>query len=298
MEGEQTGRPLRVLVTGSAGQVGRALLGTAPAGVEAWGMSRADLDICSSRSIAAALAERRPDVIINAAAFTAVDRAEIERDAAHAVNAEAPAKLARAAQGMGIRMVHLSTDFVFDGAARRPYRPDAAVRPLSVYGASKAAGEAAVRAILPDALIVRTAWVYAAGGRNFVHTMLRAMASGRQVRVVADQVGTPTHADSLARGLWALVEDRASGTVHLTDGGVASWYDFAVAIAEAAAGQGLIARTAEVTPITTAEYPTAARRPRYSVLDSSDSWRRMGRAPPPWPSELRAMLAQLGEARP
>lgn len=294
--GPEPGGSLRVLVTGCGGQVGRALLATAPEGIEAWGLARADLDICCSRSIAAALADRRPDVIINAAAFTAVDRAETEWDEAYAVNAEAPAKLARAADRLGARLVHLSTDFVFDGSARAPYPPQAEVRPLNIYGASKAAGEAAVRAILPDALIVRTAWIYAARGQNFVRTMLRLMARTDHVGVVADQLGTPTHAGSVARGLWSLVANGVGGTCHLTDAGVASWYDFAVAIGEEAAELGLLERPVEVMPIATADYPTPARRPAYSVLDSSDSWRRAGRAAPPWRSELRAMLAEVREA--
>lgn len=283
----------RVLVTGAAGQIGRALMASAPDGVDVRGVTRAELDIGSASDIDAAFAEHRPDIVINAAAFTAVDAAETHREQAFRINAYGPASLADAAARRGIRMVHLSSDFVFDGTTREPYPCDAKAHPLSVYGASKAAGEAAVRASAPGALIVRTSWVYAAQGQNFVRTMLRLMARSTAVRVVADQFGIPTHASSFAKALWALVEDEAAGTCHLTDAGPTSWFDFAVAIRGEASRLHLLSSPAAVVPIPTVDYPTPARRPAFSVLDSTGTWNRLGRSAPHWRSELRAMLTEL-----
>lgn len=285
---------MKVLVTGAAGQLGQALRGTAPAGVDLVALDRARLDLADLPAIERAVAHYRPALIVNAAAYTAVDKAESEPALAHRLNAEAPGALAAAAARHGARLVHISTDFVFDGRNSEPYRPDHPTAPLGVYGASKQAGEAAVLAADPGALIVRTAWVHAAHGNNFVKTMLRLMAERPEVRVVADQIGTPTHAVSLARALWALAACEARGVLHVTDAGVASWYDFAVAIQEEALALGLLTQAVPVRPITTADYPTPARRPAYSVLDKTATTALIGAAAH-WRVELRAMLAMLKE---
>jgi dTDP-4-dehydrorhamnose reductase len=288
---------MKILVAGAGGQVGRALVGSAPTHVNVIACSRGELDIADERAVASCVRLRAPDVIINAAAYTAVDRAETETGFARGINADGPRHLAVAAREVGARLVHISTDFVFDGASSIPYKPDAATNPLCVYGRTKRDGEDAVLEVFPEhSIVVRTAWVYAADGRNFVNTMLRVMRLSGSVRVVADQVGTPTSAQSLAEIIWKLVEKpEVSGVHHWTDAGVASWYDFAVAIAEEGAAIGLLSPDVAVTPIATHEYPTPARRPPYSVLDKS-SLTSLGIAPAHWRKRLRSILGEIKNA--
>jgi len=289
---------MKILIAGAGGQVGRALLSCMPQNASVRGLTHADLDIGDASAVLALARSERPDVIICAAAHTAVDRAESESQLAARVNFEGPRNLAQAAHGIGARLLHISTDFVFDGRASTAYRPDSPTNPLNVYGKTKLAGEQAVQAILPDrSIVVRTAWVYAAAGNNFMRTMLRLMAAKGHVRVVADQIGTPTAAISVARVLRALVDrPDLSGVYHWTDAGVASWYDFAVAIAEEAAGLGLLPATARVDPITTAEYPTPARRPSFSVLDSRALLGALSLTPHHWRAALRTELKELQHA--
>ena len=284
----------KVLITGAGGQVGRMLLETRPESFEAIACTHADLDIGTGEAVRDFVGRHRPAVIINAAAYTAVDKAESEPEAARRINTEGPGHLAAAAREHDARLIHISTDFVFDGAASVPYRPDSATHPLSVYGTTKRDGERAVLDAAPDrSTIVRTAWVYAAIGANFVRTMLRIMRANGAVRVVADQVGTPTAARSLAEALWRIAGNpEIRGIHHWTDAGVASWYDFAVAIAEDGAGLGLLPSEVTVTPITTAEYPTPARRPSYSVLDKR-SLASYGLSPIHWRKRLRAVLKEI-----
>lgn len=282
---------MRVLILG-AGQLGRALLGSRPTDADVTILDLPDVDITDAASVAAAFARARPALVFNAAAYTAVDRAEEDRDTAFAVNAAAPAIIANIARDAGARMIHVSTDFVFDGTAHLPYPPDAIPAPLGVYGESKAAGDAAVVAAGGDALIVRTAWVYAAEGANFVLTMLRLMAERDQLNVVDDQIGSPTHAASLARALWTLATGTHRGILHFTDAGVASWYDFAVAIRDEGLRSGLLTRPCTVSPIPTAAYPTPARRPAYSVLDKAETWRLLGGPARHWRAELTDMIDQ------
>ena len=283
---------MKVLVTGAEGQLGRLLVSTAPAGMQVTALSRAGLDIGDAAAVLAAVRTLAPGLIINAAAYTAVDKAESEGELAARVNALGPAHLAAAARAVGARLVHVSTDFVFDGTAGTPYRADAATHPLSVYGRTKRDGELAVLEALPEhSLIVRTAWVYAAQGRNFLLTMLRLMRERGAVRVVADQVGTPTSARPLAMALWQMAGAGVTGMHHWTDAGVASWYDFAVAIAEEAATLGLLPAGVSVTPIATADYPTPAHRPAYSVLDKSSL--PAGITPAHWRQQLRAVLKEI-----
>lgn len=290
---------MNVLITGANGQVGRALRATAPAAIKAHSLSHQELDITDAASVRRAMDELRPALVINAAAYTAVDKAETDEAGAHAGNAAGPRHLAEAvATRADCRLIHVSTDFVFSGAASVAYTPDAATGPLSVYGRSKLAGEAAVREVLGDAaVIVRTAWVYAANGRNFLSTMLRLMKEKGSVRVVGDQVGTPTSANSLAGALWRLAQlDEWPAVLHWTDSGVASWYDFAVAIADDSAALGLLPADVKVVPITTAEYPTPARRPSFSVLDKSAAIRLLGIVPAHWRHNLRRELQELAHA--
>lgn len=284
---------MKVLLTGASGQLGRALQATAPAGAALTALDRAALDIGDAVAVTARVREVAPDLVINAAAYTAVDKAESDAEAARRVNAEAPGHLAAAAAKAGARFIHISTDFVFDGASGTPYRPDHPTAPLGVYGATKLAGERAVQGAHPGALIVRTAWVYGDTGHNFVRTMLRLMAEREEVRVVADQIGTPTYAAGLARALWALDAAGATGVHHWTDSGAASWYDFAVAIQEEALTLGLLARAVPIVPIATSDYPTPARRPAYSVLDKSAAIALVGAAAPHWRVHLRDMLGVI-----
>lgn len=285
---------MRVLVTGAAGQVGRAVCACAPPDAELVRLGHDDLDIGEGAHVDERVRRHAPEVILNAAAYTAVDRAETEPEAAQRINAEGPRHLARAAREQGARLIHLSTDFVFDGTSSVPYRLDSPPRPLSVYGATKLAGETAVLELLPErSVVLRTAWVYAPAGKNFVLTLLRLMRANGSVRVVADQVGTPTSAQSVAEAIWKIIGTPAlHGIHHWTDAGVASWYDFAVAIAEEAGSLGLLHRDVTVMPIATEEYPTPARRPAYSVLDKR-SLLAIGLTPLHWRARLRQVLQEI-----
>ena len=282
---------MKVLLTGANGQMGWELQRTMPEGVQMLALDSAALDITDLQAVAALVARERPAVIINAAAYTAVDTAEMEPERARLVNGQGVACLAEAARAHGARLVQPSTDFVFDGSKSRPYEPADPPSPLGVYGASKLAGEEAVRRILgDDGLVIRTAWLYSAHGHNFVKTMLRLMGERQELRVVADQVGTPTWARGLAEAIWQLVRMGASGIHHWTDGGVASWYDFAVAIQEEALALGVLDRAIPILPIATSDYPTPAQRPAYSVLDKTATWAMLGGPAPHWRFQLRRML--------
>lgn len=274
---------------GAAGQLGRALIGAAPADAEVTALDRTRLDLTDTDAIRTAIAAARPDVVFNAAAYTAVDRAEGEPELARAVNATAVGAMAEALDATGGRLVHVSTDFVFDGQASTPYAPDAACSPLSVYGATKRDGEIAAGS---SALVVRTSWVHAAGGANFVRTMIRLMHEKDSLGVVADQIGSPTWAPGLASALWRLAALGATGILHHRDAGVASWYDFAVAIQEEALAAGLLDRAIPIRPIATADYPTPARRPAFSLLDTGATRALLGEDTPHWRENLRAMLKE------
>ena len=280
---------MKALIVGARGQLGRELLVAAPAASVCVGLGSNQLDITDAAAVARAVVDHRPDLILNAAAWTAVDRAEGEQGAAFAVNAGAVANLVGAAAACDAHLVHVSSDFVFDGRSSAAYRPQDVRNPLSAYGRSKAAGEDAAG---PEATVVRTSWLYAATSANFVTTMLRMMHERDRVRVVADQIGAPTWARGLAETLWALGTRRLAGVWHHSDAGVASWFDFATAIAEEAQVQGLLLRPVDVVPITTADYPTPARRPAFSLLDSSATRAALGTPAVHWRTNLRAMLAQ------
>lgn len=268
---------MRILVTGVTGQVGGALVrlanDTAAAGIDLVGVGRDRLDLAQPGKIDGALDAVRPDLVVNPAAYTAVDKAEQEPELAFAINRDGPAALAASCAERGIALIHLSTDYVFDGSGTRPYRPEDPVAPLGVYGESKEAGERAIRHALEDHLILRTAWVYAARGGNFMNTMLRVGKDRDELRVVADQRGTPTAAVDIAAAVLALIRARidgagtAAGTYHYTADGDTTWHGFAEAIFERA--ERIWGRRPVVHAITTDEYPTPAKRPAYSVLDTS-----------------------------
>lgn len=286
---------MKVLITGANGQLGRALAAGAANRYHLVLADRAALDLTESERIASFIRAESPDIVINAAAYTAVDKAESESVLARGINAVAPGLIAESVKAIGAFMVHISTDFVFDGNASRPYRPADPTAPLSVYGLTKRDGETAVTKVLPDTsyLILRTAWVYSADGNNFVKTMLHLMRERDSVGVVGDQFGTPTWARSLASAVWLCIEKKLSGIHHWTDAGAASWYDFAVAIQEEAAALGMLRQGVELRQIATADYPTPARRPAFSVLDKTVTWSVLGQQPPHWRQQLRRMLQEL-----
>ena len=285
---------MKVLITGANGQLGGALQRTAPAKASVNAIDVEDVDLTDRAMLTARLAVEAPDVLINAAAYTAVDKAENDEETARAINADAVAIMAEAMSDQGGKLVHVSTDFVFDGSASRPYAPDEPRAPISAYGRTKAQGEDHLR---DTDLLVRTAWVYEAGGANFVRTIVRLMKERDELSVVSDQVGAPTWATGLAHTLWGLIEKGASGTFHHSDAGEISWHDFAVAIAEEALALGLINRIPTIKAIPSSQYPTPAPRPAYSVLDCSKTQEALGKPGNPWRDNLRRMLkeeAKLG----
>ena len=300
---------MKVLLTGREGQLGQALVQSVPQGVELIATGRRELDLSDGSACGAAVAEIRPDWVLNAGAYTAVDRAESEPELAAAVNAGAPGAFARALAETGGRLLQVSTDFVFNGAQGSPYRPDQALNPLGVYGATKAAGETAALA-LPGARVLRTSWVYGPVGKNFCLTMLRLHAAKaaavEPLGVVADQVGCPTATHTLAAACWRSIGADSAGAsannttdnqdqriLHFSDAGAASWYDFAVAIGELGVAAGLLQRAAVVRPLSTADYPTPAQRPSYSLLDCSSSRLALALDPVHWGAALAEVLEGL-----
>lgn len=295
---------MRILLLGANGQVGHELRRTlAPLGevvpttrtgvLEGAGVEVADFD--KPESLAALVERVSPDLVVNAAAYTAVDRAESETEAAFRANAEAPRWLAEACVMRDAMLVHYSTDYVFDGKGTRPYREDDPTAPVGVYGISKLAGEDAIRASGCRHFIFRTAWVYGNHGSNFMRTMLRLGSEREQLNVVADQFGTPTPAYLIADITAHILErdNPSSGTWHLTCGSKASWYEFAVKIFEGASRRGILKKGVSVLPISTSEYPTPARRPGYSCLDISKLIRDFDVAVPDWETGLDHVLDNM-----
>jgi len=290
---------VRVLITGAGGQVGRELVRQAPPQAEVRAVERSELDIGDPLAVRELVAAFAPEVILNAAGYTAVDKAEHEHEAALRVNAEGPRLLAAAAAARhGCRLVHISTDYVFDGEGARAWRPDDTPHPLGVYGRTKLEGERAVLAALGQrAVVLRTSWVYGAHGRSFLHTMLRLMRERGAVRVVADQIGAPTSTPALAEALWQFARRPGlAGVHHWSDAGVASWYDFAIAIAEIGAALGLLPAAVEVRPIATEDYPTPAKRPAMSLLDTRATVSALGLEPHHWRKRLREVMQDLKHA--
>lgn len=288
---------MRVLLTGAAGQLGQALQSSKPAEVELIALTRPELDLADQTACRRSVEDHRPDWVLNAGAYTAVDQAEREPELARSINSEAPAAFATALRACGGRLLQLSTDFVFNGRQGCPYHPEQVPNPLSVYGATKAEGEtAALR--LAGGRVLRTSWVYGPVGRNFCLTMLRLhrekAALGAPLGVVADQVGCPTSTFTLARACWRALgvgaDPDGPRVLHWSDSGAATWYDFALAIGELGVEYGLLNQSADVVPLTTSEYPTPARRPSYSLLECTDSRRSLGLEPQNWRSTLKAVL--------
>ena len=288
---------MNVLVIGCLGQLGRALQDTVPDDVVMAGVDVDEIDITNSKSVHAVITKAEPDVVINAAAYTAVDQAESEPLKAKAVNVDGVANVAMAAREVGARLIHVSTDFVYDGIQAKPYLPGATTNPLGVYGETKRQGELVALAESPDrTVVVRTAWLYGQYGGNFVKTMLQLMQQRDSLAVVADQVGTPTWAESLANVIWGITSlEQVAGIFHWTDGGQTSWYEFAQAIQDDAFDLNLLTKKIPIAPIPTDEYPTPARRPAYSVLDTSSTCELLQIQPEPWRDNLHRMLQRLGD---
>ena len=291
---------IKLLVTGTHGQTAQSLLRQARhhSGVAVEAIGRPEIDLEKPAVMAAAMAARAPDIIVNAAAYTAVDRAEQEPALAYAVNRDGAADVARIAQRLGVPLIHLSTDYVYDGRKPSPYVETDATGPLSVYGASKLAGEQAVLDACPQALILRTSWVYSPFGGNFVKTMLRIGAERERVRVVDDQVGNPTSADDLADAILRIAPALAgrSGVYHLAGSGHVSWCGFARHIFETSGKLG--GPQPAVEAITTAEYPTAAKRPQRSWLAIDAFAQRFGFTLPDWQGSVENVVGELLQERP
>jgi dTDP-4-dehydrorhamnose reductase len=289
-----------ILVIGHRGMLGQDLLARlASSGMAAVGLDLEEIDITRSQQVYAITRDHHPSLVINCAAYTAVDQAESEPDLAFAVNRDGPQNLADACHGLGIPLIHISTDYVFDGEARRPYREDDAVNPINVYGHSKWEGEQAVRSRLLQHLIVRTAWLYGIHGHNFVKTILQLARDREELRVVADQYGSPTWTGDMSDALVAMarqvVADSGSiqwGNYHYCNAGETTWYDLARFIVEQARRKGPV-KVTRVVPIASAEYPLPTPRPAYSVLDCTRIARSFGITPRPWPAALADMLKAL-----
>lgn len=306
---------LRILLIGKTGQIGSDLATLLPRVGEVVAPDRRELNLANSTDISRVIREVRPDLIVNAAAYTAVDQAEKEEEIARAINTDAPAVMAKEAKKINAGMVHYSTDYVFDGAKNSPYVESDAPNPISVYGKTKLAGEQAIREAHVPHLILRTAWVYSTRGRNFLLTMLRIATQREELRVVQDQIGTPTWCREIASATVSILEKTSArwsnggpnpkfnGTYHMTAAGSTSWHDFACAILEEAtnapidrewftsATQGRPILAKRIAPITTAEYPTAAARPPYSVLSNSLLNQSFSLQLPNWRTQLHSAFA-------
>jgi len=285
-----------ILLIGRNGQVGTQLQKVLQPYGNLIAVARPEVELAQPETIKDLIEQWEPQIIINAAAYTAVDKAESEPELANKINAIAPKILAQEAERLQALLIHISTDYVFDGKNNRPYQENDSTNPLSVYGETKLAGEQAVRSICSDHLILRTAWVYGTGGKsNFVKTMLRLGAQKSELKIVADQIGSPTWAKDIAQVIAILTtkEQRKSGIYHYTNSGVASWYDFAVAIFEEAKLLGFPLKIESVIPIPTSKYPTPAVRPSYSVLNCAKISSLMESYPPHWRESLRKMLQEF-----
>jgi dTDP-4-dehydrorhamnose reductase len=284
-----------ILLIGSTGQVGQELSKTLNPLGKIITLTRQQLDLTQPDTIKETITSLKPDVIVNASAYTAVDKAETDVETAMTVNAVAPKMMAQAAKEIAAQLLHISTDYVFDGKNNTPYLEENQTNPLGIYGKSKLLGEQGIIESCDRYMILRTAWVYGAKGHgNFVKTMLRLGAEREELKVVADQIGSPTWSYDIAEAIANLLNSSvSSGIYHFTSSGVASWYDFAVAIFEEAAKIGFPLKIKQVLPITTADYPTPAQRPNYSVLSKDKYTQAVGITPPYWRESLRKMLAEL-----
>ena len=281
----------KLVVIGKSGQLAWEIARLVP---EAVCLGRKDVDITSSEDIAAKLDKVKPDAVINASAYTAVDKAESDEENAYLLNQTAVANLAKYCKSHNVFFVHVSTDYVFNGEKGSPYTVDDAIEPQGMYGKTKAAGEAEVTSILPAAsAILRTSWVYSSHGNNFVKTMLRLMAEKPQLGVIDDQIGSPTWAKGLARACVEAASHRTAGVYHWSDEGVCSWYDFAIAIQQLGLEKGLLQQAVPVKPIPSSAYPTPAKRPHYSVLDKTLTRETFTSPLNHWREQLSAMMDEL-----
>lgn len=284
----------RILLTGADGQLGHELQQTLAPWGEVIALTRQELDLSQGEQIRQLVQQIRPSMIVNSAAYTAVDKAESEVELAQAVNGTTPKIMAEEAEKIGALLLQVSTDYVFDGQKNTPYLETDPTHPLSSYGKSKLAGEVGIQQVTDNYLILRTAWVYGVYGKgNFVKTMLRLGQDREELRVVADQVGSPSWAKDIAEAIAQLLQSETTGIYHFTNSGVVSWYDFAIAIFEEARALGFPLKVQRVIPITTADYPTPAIRPAYSVLSGKKITETLGDYPPYWRDSLRKMLKQL-----
>lgn len=284
---------VRILVTGAGGQLGYSLQKTVPAHVNLTCIDRDTLDLSNLENIPSVLKQYNPDIIINTAAYTAVDKAESDVDLASVLNGQAPKVLACWCAENQASLIQISTDFVFDGLQSNPYLVDSPLKPLGVYGETKAEGES-VLTLCQNAYVVRTSWVYSEHGSNFVKTMLKLAENRDQLGIIADQIGSPTYAKNLAKMIWKLIETKPVEKVwHYSDAGAASWYDFATAIFELGLEKGHLQKQPIVNPIRTEDYPTPAKRPAYSVLDKTNTWEKLGITPVHWRVALKEMLSNL-----
>jgi len=285
---------MKVLLLGSNGQLGWELTRTCPENITLTTCDYPKVDFGSTSSISQCINATQPDCIINAAAYTTVDKAEQERDLVYRTNHDAVREIAEICRKNIIPLVHISTDFIFNGQNFKPYQPNDAPDPKSVYGKSKLKGEQSVRNILDDqALIIRTAWLYSSHGNNFVKTMLRLMEEKTSLNVIDEQIGTPTWGFGLAQAIWTALGKNIKGTFHWTDAGVASWYDFAMAIQEEGLQAGLLDKSIPILPVLSYQFPTPAKRPMYSVLDKTSFWQAAEIAPVHWRVQLRSMLKEV-----
>lgn len=290
---------VKVLITGAAGQVGFELVKLAPAGFEVVGYNSSELDITNGQQVQQIVAEKAPALIINAAAYTAVDKAESDAERAYAVNETGVKNLAEAALAIGIPVFHISTDYVFDGTATDPYKETDPVGPTGVYGASKLAGEQVLANSGVKHIILRTSWVFGAEGNNFVKTMLRLGKERDTLGVVADQHGCPTSAASIANVLWQLAQKYTAegelpwGIYHFSNAPATTWHGFACEIFKQAVEAGFLERAPVVNPIKISDYPTPAKRPAWSVMDCSALENLLVSSVPGWQQELSAVLKQL-----
>jgi len=286
---------MTILVFGSSGQLAQSLRDTKQ-DKEPYFVDRKTCDLADPDQVDAILEQKKPGLIINAAAYTAVDKAEEETELSYRVNEASVRRMAAFAHVNKARLIHLSTDFVFDGTKQLPYLPGDATSPLGEYGAGKLAGELAALQEAPEStMIVRTAWVYSEHGSNFVKTMLRLMNEKDELGVVDDQLGSPTYAHGLAEIIWQIVDHDlfTAGIYHWTDEGNITWHEFAKAIQQEALEAGLLAKAIPINAITTDEYPTPAARPAYSVLDNTKLAKLLGIEPTAWRENLKLMLARL-----
>ena len=284
---------MNVLIIGKSGQLANELISQKPTNIEHLCLGRDDVNVCDITSLEKAVNAFKPSVIINASAYTAVDKAETDSDAAYLLNQQAVENLAIIAKQTNARLLHVSTDFVFDGEKNKAYKVDDKTNPCSVYGASKLAGEQAIAEHYPEnSAIVRTSWLYSSHGNNFVKTMLRLMQEKEELGVVCDQIGCPTYAEGLAKFLWKLSTQKTINPIyHWSDYGVASWYDFAVAIQQIAFENKLIAKKIPIKPIPASSYPTPATRPCFSLLDATSSY--LIEPSQHWTNQLKHCLTEL-----